>query len=42
MLDSITDSMDKNLSKIQVIVEGKGAWCAAVHGAAQSETQLSD
>ena len=42
VLDSITDSMDMNLSKIQGIVEGKGAWCAAVHRVAKSETQLSD
>ena len=42
MLDSITDSMDMNLSKIQGIVEGKGAWCAAVHRVAKSETHLSD
>ena len=30
--DSITDSMDINLSKLQGIVEDRGAWCAAVHG----------
>jgi len=38
----ITDSMDMNLSKLQEIVEDRGAWCAAVHGAAKSRTQLSD
>ena len=27
-LDSITDSMDMNLSKLQEIVEDRGAWCA--------------
>ena len=41
-LDSITDSMDMNLSKLQEIVEDRGAWCAAVHGVAKGRTQLSD
>ena len=31
-LDSITDSVDINLSKLREIVEKGGAWCAAVHG----------
>ena len=31
-LDSITDSMDMNLSKLCEIVEDKGAWHATVHG----------
>ena len=31
-LDSITNSMDMNLSKCQEIVKNKGAWHAAVHG----------
>ena len=30
-LDSITDSADMNLSKLQEIVEDRGAWYAAVH-----------
>ena len=37
-LDSITDSKDMNLSKFQEIVEGRGAWHAAVHGVAESNT----
>ena len=34
-LDSITDSMDVNLSKLQETVKGWGAWLAAVHGVAK-------
>ena len=37
-LDSITDSMDMNLSKHWEIVEDKGAYCAAVHGVTKSWT----
>ena len=40
-LDSITDLMDMNLSKLQEIVEDRGAWCAAVHRVAKSWTRLS-
>ena len=36
--DSITDSMDMNLRKLQEIVEERGAWRAAVHGATESDT----
>ena len=41
-LDSITDSMDVNLSKLWEIVEDTGAWLAAVHGVEKSQTWLSD
>ena len=37
-LDSITNSMDINLSKLQEIVENRGAWGAAVHGVTKSQT----
>ena len=41
-LDSISDSMDMSLSKLRGIVKDREAWCAAVHGLAKSQTQLSD
>ena len=37
-LDSITNSMNINLSKLQEIVEDRGVWRAAVHGVAKSWT----
>ena len=37
-LDSITDSMDVNLSKLQEMVKDRETWRAAVHGVAKSQT----
>ena len=44
-LDSFTDSVDMNLSKLQKIVkdykEDRGVCCASVHGVTKSQAQLS-
>ena len=37
-LDSITDSKDMNLSRLQEIVKDREAWCATVHGVTKSQT----
>ena len=41
-LDGIADSMDVSLSELREMVMDREAWHAAIHGAAKSQTRLSD
>ena len=41
-LDSIIESMDMNLDKLQEIVRDRETWHAVVHGLTKSRTQFSD
>ena len=41
-LDGIIDSMDMSLSKLRELVKNREAWCAAIHGDINTQTQLND
>ena len=41
-LDVITDSMDVSLGELREMVMDRKAWCAVIHGVANSRTPLSN
>ena len=41
-LDDITNSMNMNVTKFREIVKDREAWCAAVYGVTESQTQPSN
>ena len=41
-IDSFTDSVDMDMSKLRETAKDREAWCAAVHGVVKSRTQFSD